>query len=84
MLMCIRRWWRAICSSSSVSGYALIAAQGTPAARHMHNEQDNWTNAASKSEMAGTQMINTGTKAALRTQKTAIQKDSGVSDRLFC
>jgi hypothetical protein len=47
----------------------LIAAQGTPAARHMHNEQDNWTNAVSKSEMAGTQMINTGTKAALRTQK---------------
>jgi hypothetical protein len=35
----------------------------------MHNEQDNWTNAASKSERAGTQMINTGTKAALRTQK---------------
>jgi hypothetical protein len=49
----------------------LIAAQGTPAARHMHNEQDNWTNAASKSEMAGTQMINTGTKAALRTQKNS-------------
>jgi hypothetical protein len=31
--------------------------------------------------MAGTQMINTGTKAALRKQTTAIQKDSGVSDR---
>jgi hypothetical protein len=34
----------------------------------MHDEQDNWTNAVSKSEVAGTQMVTTGTKAALRTK----------------